>query len=63
MFWITNILDRNVYHEYKYNGLEQVTKKAERAYHLIFYIGARRSENIFFQIPRGKEEPLVFACM
>lgn len=27
MFWITNILDRNVYHEYKYNGIEQVVKK------------------------------------
>ena len=27
MFWITNILDRNVYHEFKYTGIEQVVKK------------------------------------
>lgn len=27
MFWITNILDRNVYHEYKFNGIEQVVRK------------------------------------
>lgn len=27
LFWITNILDRNVYHEHKFNGIEQVTKK------------------------------------